>query len=302
MAKRTVHVFQIDAFTKQLFAGNPAGVVLGAEILSDGEMQAIAREFNNSDTAFVLPASGADHDLHLRFFTPVREAAFVGHATVAAHVARLATGQGKTGKLRQKSRSGVFNVEIAGTAADATVAVAIPPPVIQAPIDDAARRKLLDILGMATGALDPKCPLSVTGRNTTRLMIGLRSAEELAALAPDFDALKRLTPHVGADGFFLFVRDAHGPHTTESRMFSPVLGIPEDPVSGNAHAMLGAYLVSNGLLPLANGKASFVGYQGRSMQRPGEVHVEVVAKDGKPVQMNMKGTARIVFRTEIALD
>lgn len=302
MAKRTVHVFQIDAFTKQLFAGNPAGVVLGAEILSDAEMQAIAREFNNSDTAFVLPAAGADHDLHLRFFTPVREASFVGHATVAAHVARLATGQGRPGKLRQKSRSGVFEVEIAGSAADPTVSVAIPPPAMHKPIDDAARRKLLDIFGMDTGALDSKCPLIVSGRNTTRLMIGLRSADQLASLAPDFEALKRLTPHVGADGFFLFVRDAHGPNTTESRMFSPVLGIPEDPVSGNAHAMLGAYLVANGLLPVANGKASFVGHQGRSMDRPGEVHVEVEAKDGKPLQMHMKGTARIVYRTEIALD
>lgn len=110
MAQRTVHVFQIDAFTQQMFAGNPAGVVLGAEILSDAEMQAIARELNNSDTAFVLPGAGADHDLHLRFFTPVREVAFVGHATVAAHVARLATGQAKSGRLRQKSRSGVFDV------------------------------------------------------------------------------------------------------------------------------------------------------------------------------------------------
>lgn len=302
MAKRTVHVFQIDAFTRQLFAGNPASVVLGAEILTDAEMQAIAREFNNSDTAFVLPASGADHDLHVRFFTPVREAAFVGHATVAAHVARLATGQGSAGRLRQKSRSGVFDVEIAGTAADPTVSVAIPPPAMHTPIDDAARRKLLDIFGMDTGALDPKCPLIVSGRNTTRLMIGLRSADQLAALAPDLEALKRLTPHVGADGFFLFVRDAHGPNTTESRMFSPVLGIPEDPVSGNAHAMLGAYLVTHGLLPLANGKASFVGYQGRSMDRPGEVHVEVETQDGKPARMHMKGTARIVYRTEIALD
>lgn len=85
-------------------------------------------------------------------------------------------------------------------------------------------------------------------------------------------------------------------------MFSPVLGIAEDPVSGNAHAMLGAYLVTHGLLPLTNGTASFVGYQGTSMQRPGEVHVEVETKDGAPAKMTMKGTARIVYRTEITLD
>ena len=82
---RTVQVFQVDAFTRQLFTGNPAGVVLGAEVLSDEEMLAIARELNNGDTAFVLPPEADDHDLRVRFFTPRTESAFVGHATIATH-------------------------------------------------------------------------------------------------------------------------------------------------------------------------------------------------------------------------
>lgn len=301
MSKRTVQVFQIDAFTRQIFAGNPAGVVLGGEVLQDDEMQAIARELNNSDTAFLLPATGADHDVHVRFFTPIREAMFVGHATVAVHVARLATGQAGPGHYRQKSRAGIYEVDVAGTAADPTVSISIPSPPIHSPIDDDARRKLLDVLDIDTASLDPKTPIQVVGRNNTRLAIGLRSEEQLAQMAPDLEALKKLTPHVGADGFFLFVRDAHGPNTIEARLFSPVLGIAEDPVSGNAYGMLGAYLAQHGLLKLEGGKAAFTGYQGRSLQRPGEVRVEVEASGGKATRVRITGTARIVFRTEISL-
>lgn len=302
MAKRTVNVFQIDVFTDQLFAGNPAGVVLGAERLSEVEMQALARELNNSDSAFVLPPDGDDHEVRLRFFTPNREVGFVGHASVAAHVARLAAGLGKVGALRQKSRTGINPVVVSGSAAQPRVSIAIPAPKFQPAIDTGTRARLLDIFGMDTAALDPKCPLVVTKRTSTRLMIGLRSAELLASLQPDLEELKRMTPHVGADGYFLFVRDAHGPGTTESRLFSPVLGIPEDPVSGNAHGMLGAYLVTHGLLPVAHGRARLRGYQGRSMHRPGEIEIEVEVSNGEPTQIHISGTARVVFTTEITLD
>jgi PhzF family phenazine biosynthesis protein len=302
MPTRTVQVYQIDVFTQQLFAGNPAGVVLGSENVTETEMQALARELNNSDSAFVLPADGPDHDVRLRFFTPTREVAFVGHASVAAHVARLAAGIGQPGRLRQKSRSGIYEVEISGTSAAPRVTVAFPAPDFNPPIDEGTRSRLLDIFGIDTAALDPKCPILVTKRNSTRLMIGLRSAELLGTLQPDLEELKRITPHVGADGFFLFVRDARGPGTTESRLFSPVLGIPEDPVSGNAHGMLGAYLVKHGLLPLTNGRAAFRGFQGRAMDRPGEVEVEIEAADGKPARIRMSGTARIVFTTEVMLE
>ena len=302
MPKRTVQVSQVDVFTRELFKGNPAGVVFGGEQLAESEMQALARELNNSDTAFVLAPDGPDHDVHLRFFTPVREAAFVGHATVAAHVARLAAGVGAPGKLRQKTRSGVLEVEIGGSTASPVVTVGFLPPELQPPISDAIRSRLLDIFGIDTAALDPKCPILITKRNSTRLMVGLRSADLLASLDPQLDELKRLTPHVGADGYFLFVRDAHGPGTTESRLFSPVLGIPEDPVSGNAHGMLGAYLVEQGLLRVENGRARLRGFQGRSMHRPGEVDVEIEAQGRRPVRIRMSGTARVVFTTEIALD
>ena len=81
----SVRVFQVDAFTSQRFCGNPAGVVLAADELSEAQMRALARELNNGDSAFLLRPDAPDHDLRVRFFTPRSEAAFVGHATLAAH-------------------------------------------------------------------------------------------------------------------------------------------------------------------------------------------------------------------------
>ena len=297
---RQVDIFQVDAFTRDLFAGNPAGVVLGAEVLTDAEMQTLARELNNTDTAFVLPGDGSDHDVRLRFFTPDNETGFVGHATVAAHVALLAAGRGRAGSVRQKSTTGLYEVEVkdGGTP---SVSIAYPAPQLLGPLGERERSLLLDAMGLSSVALDARCPLVIARRTNTRLMIGLREPEALAALAPDREALKRLSAHLGADSYFAFVRDAQGPATTAARLFCPHHPRPEDPVSGNAHGMLGAYLVAHGLLPVRAGRASFVGRQGDSLGRPGEVGVEIEGESGHPRRVRISGTARIVYQATLTL-
>ena len=134
-------------------------------------------------------------------------------------------------------------------------------------------------------------------------MIGLQSPALLESLRPQMDALIHLTPHVGADGFFVFALDpdAASP-TTESRMFCPVIGVPEDPVSGNAHGMLGVYLMHHGLLQSgSDGVARFHGRQGRFVERPGTVDVEVVASGRRATGVRVSGHAVIVFQAELPL-
>jgi PhzF family phenazine biosynthesis protein len=85
-------------------------------------------------------------------------------------------------------------------------------------------------------------------------------------------------------------------------MFCPLIGIPEDPVSGNAHGMLGVYLLSNGLLAVEDGKARFTGHQGRFVDRPGIIDVEVTAAAGKrATSVRVTGEAIIVFEAELPL-
>jgi PhzF family phenazine biosynthesis protein len=298
---RTVQVQQIDAFTRVKFTGNPAGVVLEADALTDAEMLAIARELNNADTAFVLKPDGSDHDLRVRFFTPRTEAAFVGHASVAAHYV-LSSAGGGTGRLRQKSRAGVVEVEIRGTDAQRRIAIRQSAPPLGREVNDRERLAVMDALALASADLDLHCPVKVMGTGSTRLMVGVRGPEQLRQLKPDVTRLTTLSAQLGAQGFFVFTLAPELPDVlTESRMFCPALGIAEDPVSGNAHGMLGVYLARHGLLGPAGKHTHFAGAQGHHVNRPGRVEIELEYQENAVTGVWIVGQATAIFETQISL-
>lgn len=298
---RKVQVHQVDAFTRQRFTGNPAGVVLDADGLEDAQMLAIARELNNADTAFVLSPDGADHDLRARFFTPRTEAGFVGHATVAAHYV-LSRRRGAPQRLRQKSRAGIVEVEIRGGGEERRIAIRQSCPPLGRELNDRERLAVLDALALATDDLDLRCPLRIVGAGSTRLMVGVRGTEQLKRLKPDPTRLTTLSAQLGAAGYFVFTLAPSAPDClTESRMFCPALGIAEDPVSGNAHGLLGTYLAHERLLAHDGRRAAFSGLQGHYVGRPGRVEVELELQSGAVDAVWIIGQAISVFETEIAL-
>lgn len=296
-----IQVHQVDAFTAERFTGNPAGVVLNADGLTDAQMLAIARELNNADTAFILAPDGEDHDLRARFFTPRTEAGFVGHATVAAHYV-LSRRQNAPRQLRQRSKAGIVDVEVRGTGEDRKIAVRQSAPPLGRELNDRERLAVLDALALATDDLDTRCPLRIAGSPSTRLLIGVRGTEPLKHLKPDMTRLTTLSAQIGAAGYFVFaVTPGNEDHLTESRMFCPALGIGEDPVSGNAHGLLGVYLAHYGFLNHDMRRAAFRGVQGHYLHRPGRVEVELDLKEGSVAGVWIVGQAVSVFETEIAL-
>jgi PhzF family phenazine biosynthesis protein len=303
MPKRECRLFHVDAFTRERFCGNPVVVVLGAEVMTDDEMRRIAREVAGQEVAFVVASDSPEYDVEVRFFSPRREVAFVGHATVAAHYVRAIANGVPKGKVRQKSGSGIYEVEVAGRGRALSVSIHQSPATFGPVVPEERRAPVLDALGISSSSLHPGCPMQVMSKANSRLLIGLKSPETLASLQPKMEALVHLTPHVGADGFFVFsMVPGSAPLTTEARMFIPMLGIPEDPVSGNAHGMLGVYLLSNGLLAAEDGKAHFTGHQGRYVERPGTVQVEVTAAAGKrATSVMVTGDAVIVYEAALPL-
>src|SRR5436190_19042039 len=306
---RSIRIFQVDAFTPDRFTGDPAGVVLDADSLSDAEMLAIARELNNADTAFVLKPDGPDHELRVRSFTPRTEASFVGHATVATHFVLSRDGatplhgtssDGNGGRVRQRQKSGLVDIEVRGAGATRRIAVRQPAPPLGRQLNDRERLAVLDALALSTGDIDTRCPLRIVGGAGTRLLIGVRSADQLKQLKPDYSRLTTLSAQLGAAGFFVFTL-AHGQAgcLTESRMFCPALGIPEDPVSGNAHGLLGAYLAQLRLLTRSGEGARFTGIQGHSLHRPGRVEVELEFSGETLAGVWIIGQAVSIFETEI---
>jgi len=300
MAKRKCRLFLVDTFTRERFCGNPAAVILDAEQLNENEMRRMARELHGTEVAFVLAADAPDHDLEIRFFSPRREVTFIGHAALAAHYVRAIAGGVPKGKVRQKSGNAIIEVEVTGKAPDLHVTLHQSPASFGPVVPEERSALVLDALGISSASLHPACPMQVMSKWNSRLLIGLKSPEALESLQPDMRALMQLPPRVGADGFFVFaLHPDTSPLTTESRMFCPVIGVPEDPVSGNAHAMLGVYLVHHGLLASNGHPARLIGRQGRFVDRPGLVEVQVEASGKRATAVQVAGDATIVYQAEL---
>ncbi len=224
---------------------------------------------------------GTDHEVRAKFFTPRVEAGFVGHATVAAHYV-LSRRRTHVERLRQKSKAGIVDIDVRGTGDDRRIAIRQPRPPVGRELNDRERLAVLDALALATDDLDLRCPIRIAGSGSTRLMVGVRAPDQLKALKPDSSRLTTLSAQLGAAGYFIFtLAPTDTSCFTESRMFCPALGIPEDPVSGNAHGLLGAYLAECGLLKHDGRRAAFSGAQGHHLHRPGRVDVELELQDGQ---------------------
>ena len=120
------------------------------------------------------------------------------------------------------------------------------------------------------------------------------------SLTPDLSRLVNISRMIGCNGYFVFTFDSDDVDIlTCGRMFAPAIGIPEDPVTGNANGPLGAYLVHHRILEPSNGSVTFKGKQGEAIERPGIVTVTVQVKDGKPSKVQVGGYAVVAFKTEI---
>jgi PhzF family phenazine biosynthesis protein len=295
----TLRLFQVDAFTRTRGGGNPAMVALDGAHLDGAAMQQLASEHHGGEWVFVLPPSANDADLDVRFFSPRREMPFVGHATLAVHavLARLAPRPLR----RQRGSTGVVEVR---SHTDGSFSIRQPAPALGRVPEAVELREVLGLLGLEHGQLDPRCPPRIAGGASTRLLLGLSEASALDGLAPRLPELAALSPRLGAQGYFPFVlgTDGAGQPATVARMFCPAIGIDEDPVSGNAHGMLGVYLHERGLLPAVTGVARFTGQQGRHVGRPGEVQVTVeLDAAGQPLAVNIAGHAAVGEQTRLRL-
>jgi PhzF family phenazine biosynthesis protein len=295
-----VRIFQVDAFTSARFTGNPAIVVLDADALSETALQTVAREFSHAEVAFAMAAGAADHDVRLRFFNARKEAPFVGHATIAAHAVLLALGRRKLGVWRQHSGTGVIPVTARMQDSKATIEFRQTAPELEAPLPLKTTLRVAEALRLPATHLHELMPARIARRGSTRLLVPVADRQYLDDLAPNVDTLLSLGTELGTEGFFVFALDASGDTlSTESRMFCPALGIPEDPVSGNAHAMLAAYLWDLGAFD--DKPPNFAGAQGRQMGRPGEVQVRLDVHSGELEAAHIGGSAVIVSEGTLAM-
>jgi len=214
----TIPYYHVDAFTAELFAGNPAGVCMLSGFPADHIMQKIAAENRHSETAFVVPR--ADGDFDLRWFTPAVEDDLCGHATLAsAHV--LAVRGHSTWPVRFHTRSGVLSVARTGDLLEMDFP-ARPPQPCDPPVE------LLPALGLKSAEV----------MKSRDYLVVVDQAEQVRALSPDIRALARLDIGVGGT---IITAAGEGEVDYVLRFFCPAVGIDEDPATGSIHCTLVPY-------------------------------------------------------------
>lgn len=292
--------YQIDSFTKTKFKGNPAGVVVNADGLSDAQMQVIARELNNSETAFLFQADDNSCDGVIRYFTPTIEVPICGHATIAAMYAKAIDENIETCILKMKTKIGVLPFEVQKNGGDIKVWMTQGAIEIQEALSPEIQKDLLGILGLEFQELDHRCPIQIASTGHSKVMIGIKSRKKLNNLKPNLSELSRLSERIDCNGYYVFTLDSNNSDILcYGRMFAPAIGINEDPVTGNANGPLGAYLIHNDIVEIKNDTFNFKSAQGEAIGREGIVEVSVSLQNKKPTLVRIAGEAVIVFKTII---
>ncbi len=293
-------IYQIDAFTESKFKGNPAGVVVNADGMSENQMQIIARELNNSETAFLFRPDDDSCDGIIRYFTPTTEVPICGHATIAAMYARALEEDLCSCVLNIKTRIGVLPFEIDRSDDHIKIWMTQGRIEIEPPLSEDIQKKLLEYMGISSGEIDNRCPIQIASTGHSKVMIGITGRDRLNHLSPNLSKLKALSKIINCNGYFVFtLNPIDSDILSYGRMFAPGIGIDEDPVTGNANGPLGAYLVRNRVVDTKLDTFSFKGAQGEAMGREGVVEVVVSIQNQIPCLVKIAGAATIIFKTSI---
>jgi PhzF family phenazine biosynthesis protein len=258
----------VDAFTSEPLSGNAAGLVPDAGGLGAAAMQAIARELNASETAFLTESEAADR--RIRYFTPAQEVDLCGHATVASHAWLAEAGEIDAGTHSLETNVGVIEV----TVDDVMVWMTQDDAVVETV--DVAYERVADALGADPATLrdvGADLPLATASTGLGFLVVPVNFLAALSGLEPDTGAIAALTEELDVTGVYAFSFDALDVDSTlHGRMFAPAAGVDEDSVTGTASGAVGAYLreveAFDGELP-----EEMVLEQGHFVDRPGTVRV-----------------------------
>ena len=280
-------VLRYTAFATDPMGGNPAGIVLDAAGLSDDEMLAIAADVGFSETAFLTAppvdlAAPPGRGFTVRYFSPMAEVAFCGHATVATAVA-LAERIG-AGDLVFSTPAGIVPVTVSERDGVLYATLTSVEPRISA-VAEGDLAEALAALGWAPGELDPTLRPAVANAGNDHLIIGAATRERLAALDYDFDRLKACMEKLGLTTVQLVWRESDT--VFYARDPFPVGGVIEDPATGAAAAAFGAFLRAEGYFG-ASESAQITLHQGHDMGRPSLLTVDLVAGDPR---VRVSGTA-----------
>lgn len=279
-------LYRVTAFSSLPEGGNPAGVYLNAQNLSDEDMLKIAKEVGYSETAFVMPSELCD--FKVRFFTPVDEVDLCGHATIATFNLLRDLKIIKRGVYTQETKAGKLDIEIYPK----VVMMAQNPPVFSEMIPFAEISKVFK--GLEASDLE-RYPIQVVSTGLRDIILPISSMKSIKRLKPDFTAMAELSKKYMVTGIHAFTLETHEPnHSAFARNFAPLYGIDEESATGTSNGALGAYLYRYNHQLFLEGHWNLTIEQGDDMGRPSRIKVALDTLNGQILGVHVGGNACLI--------
>lgn len=282
----TIEVYKLNAFTQSIEGGNPAGVVLNADELSEMQMQKLADIIGFSETAFVSASQKADYKV--RFFTPSAEVDLCGHATIAAFSLLLQKGMLLGLEYTQETKAGILKIRVDCNSIYMQQAMPQYFEIIE-------EEEIINCLGIDKSDLEEKLPIQAVSTGLKDIFVPLKNEKSLKTLKPDMDKIESISKKFGAVGLHVFANASNTDKTAVCRNFAPLYGIPEESATGTSNGALACYLYKYGVLTEVEKEAVF--QQGIYMNKPSEIRAKLVVSNDKLEEVWVGGEAVFIEKS-----
>lgn len=287
-----VKVYTVNSFAKSINGGNPAGVVLNADGLSDVEMKKIAGVIGFSETAFVMKSDLAD--FMVRFFTPNEEVDFCGHATIAVFHTISSKGYIKSGRYSQETKAGILDVQVME---DLSIMMNQNIPIYHEIIE---KQEIADSLNITVDEMLENLPVQIVSTALRDILVPIKSLEILNSINPDFKKVENISSKYNTVGYHIFTLESLNESNAHCRNFAPLYGIPEESATGTSNGALACYLYKYG--KLKNNHITNISIeQGYSMERPSEIKIALTTKEKEITEVRVGGTALNLSEIEVKI-
>lgn len=295
MGKMTV--YQYDAFSKIPHKGNPSGVVMQADGLTEEQMQSIALQLGFNETAYALQSDVAD--LRIRYFTPGHEMNLCGHGTMAIIYALYTNRLFTKREFTIETKAGILPIQVTGTGEDIRIRMQQASPEFLPYLGSVPQ--LAQSMGLDEQDIDSSMPIMYGSTGIWTLLIPIRTLEAFTRMKPDTPQFPTVLTEMPRASLHPFCFETNDPaaHMHARHFSSPYSGTIEDPVTGTASGVMGAYysrFIHMGEEP----SLTLIVEQGQEIDKDGRVEVFVAGRPDE-LEINIAGQAVYVREFEVSI-
>lgn len=287
-----VKAYTLNSFAKCIEGGNPAGVVLNADDLSEDNMKKIAGIIGFSETAFVMKSELAD--FKVRFFTPNEEVDICGHATIGTFSTLLSKRLIKPGKYLQETKAGILSVELKE---DFSIMMNQNAPSYHQTI---SREEIADSLNITINEMIEELPVQIVSTGLRDILVPIKNIDMVNAIKPNFEKVSEISSKYNTIGYHIFTLESLNDSNAYCRNFAPLYGIPEESATGTSNGALACYLFKYDKIKSDNANHIII-EQGYSMEKPSEIIVALKTEGEEVIEVKVGGKALNLSEIEVQI-